>query len=78
MELRDAVLHRRMVRRFDPATTVPPDVVRDLVALAVRAPSPASCAPRSITLAALATSGSQYGTGPWSVDRSVQPLSGSA
>lgn len=39
MELRDAVRHRRMVRRFDPGSTVPPDAVRDLVALAVRAPS---------------------------------------
>lgn len=28
-----------MVRRFDPASTVDPDTVRDLVALAVRAPS---------------------------------------
>ncbi len=33
------VLRRRMVRRFDPAVTVPEEVVRDLVALAVRAPS---------------------------------------
>lgn len=39
MELRDAVLHRRMVRRFDPDLPVPPEVVRDLVGLAVRAPS---------------------------------------
>ena len=39
VELRDAVLHRRMVRRFDPGVAVPPEVVRDLVALAVRAPS---------------------------------------
>ena len=39
VELREAVLHRRMVRRFDPARAVPPEVVRDLVALGVRAPS---------------------------------------
>lgn len=39
MELRDAVLGRRMVRRFDPAVPVGWEVVRDLVALAVRAPS---------------------------------------
>jgi nitroreductase len=39
VELRDAVLHRRMVRRFDPASPVPAEVVRDLVRLAVRAPS---------------------------------------
>jgi nitroreductase len=39
VELRDAVLHRRMVRRFDPAAPVAPEVVRDLVGLAVRAPS---------------------------------------
>ena len=39
MELRDAVLRRRMVRRFDPAVPVAREVVRDLVALAVRAPS---------------------------------------
>ncbi|MGL4744196.1 MAG: nitroreductase family protein [Dermatophilaceae bacterium] len=39
MELREAVLGRRMVRRFDPAVPVSVDVVRDLVALAVRAPS---------------------------------------
>ncbi|MFL6175084.1 MAG: nitroreductase family protein, partial [Ornithinibacter sp.] len=39
MELRDAVLHRRMVRRFDPAAPVSAEVVRDLVGLAVRAPS---------------------------------------
>ena len=39
MELRDAVLRRRMVRRFDPDVPVPPAVVRDLVGLAVRAPS---------------------------------------
>ena len=39
MELRETVLHRRMVRRFDPAGAVAPEVVRDLVALAVRAPS---------------------------------------
>lgn len=39
MELREAVLGRRMVRRFDPAVPVPEDLVRDLVGLAVRAPS---------------------------------------
>ena len=39
MELRDAVRRRRMVRRFDPAAPVSPQLVRDLVALAVRAPS---------------------------------------
>ena len=39
MELRDAVLRRRMVRRFDPTVPVAPEVVRDLVGLAVRAPS---------------------------------------
>ncbi len=39
MELRDAVRHRRMVRRFDPTAGVDPEAVRDLVALAVRAPS---------------------------------------
>ncbi len=39
VELRDAVLHRRMVRRFDPDSPVPAEVVRDLVRLAVRAPS---------------------------------------
>jgi len=39
MELREAVRRRRMVRRFDPDVPVSPDVVRDLVALAVRAPS---------------------------------------
>lgn len=39
MELRDAVRRRRMVRRFDPDEPVAPDVVRDLVGLAVRAPS---------------------------------------
>lgn len=39
MELREAVQRRRMVRRFDPERGVPGDVVRDLVALATRAPS---------------------------------------
>lgn len=39
MELRDAVRRRRMVRRFDPGVPVGADVVRDLVGLAVRAPS---------------------------------------
>ena len=39
MELREAVRRRRMVRRFDPDVPVPREVVRDLVALAVRAPS---------------------------------------
>jgi nitroreductase len=39
VELRDAVLHRRMVRRFDPGRPVPAQVVRDLVGLGVRAPS---------------------------------------
>ncbi|MGL5818060.1 MAG: nitroreductase family protein [Phycicoccus sp.] len=39
MELRETVVRRRMVRRFDPAVPVSADVVRDLVGLAVRAPS---------------------------------------
>ncbi|GAA4405841.1 hypothetical protein GCM10023168_19920 [Fodinibacter luteus] len=39
MELREAVLRRRMVRRFDPDVAVDREVVRDLVGLAVRAPS---------------------------------------
>lgn len=39
MELRDAIRRRRMVRRFDPERGVPAEVVRDLVALAARAPS---------------------------------------
>ncbi|GGL22781.1 nitroreductase family protein [Phycicoccus endophyticus] len=39
MELREVVRRRRMVRRFDPGRPVPESVVRDLVALAVRAPS---------------------------------------
>ncbi|HWC20778.1 MAG TPA: nitroreductase family protein [Flexivirga sp.] len=39
MELRDAVLRRRMVRRFDPEQDVPPETVRRLLELAVRAPS---------------------------------------
>ncbi|MGL5928912.1 MAG: nitroreductase family protein, partial [Dermatophilaceae bacterium] len=39
MELREAVVRRRMVRRFDPRVPVPAEVVRDLVGLAVRAPS---------------------------------------
>ena len=40
VELRDAVLHRRMVRRFDPGRAgAAPRSSRDLVALAVRAPS---------------------------------------
>lgn len=39
MELRDAVLRRRMVRRFDPELEVSPDTVRRLLELAVRAPS---------------------------------------
>ncbi len=43
---------------------------------APRARRPA--APSSMTIAAMATSVSQYGTGQWSVERSVQPLSGSA
>ena len=38
MELREAVRRRRMVRRFDPDVPVPREVVRDLVALAVRVP----------------------------------------
>ena len=42
------------------------------------APSPASMAPSSMSIAAIAVSVSQYGTGQRSVDRSVQPLSGSA
>jgi nitroreductase len=39
VELRDAVRRRRMVRRFDPDRPVPEEAVRDLVELAVRAPS---------------------------------------
>jgi nitroreductase len=39
VELREAVLRRRMVRRFDPERAVAPELVRDLVALALRAPS---------------------------------------
>lgn len=39
MELRDAVLRRRMVRRFDPDQDVPPETVLRLLELAVRAPS---------------------------------------
>lgn len=39
MDLREVVSRRRMVRRFDPDRPVPLDVVRDLVALAQRAPS---------------------------------------
>jgi nitroreductase len=39
VELREAVLRRRMARRFDPAVAVDREVVRDLVGLAVRAPS---------------------------------------
>jgi len=39
MELRDAVRRRRMVRRFDPSVPVSREQVRDLVGLAVRAPS---------------------------------------
>lgn len=39
MELREAVLRRRMVRRFDPAVAVRREVVHDLVRLAVQAPS---------------------------------------
>ncbi|MGG5258881.1 nitroreductase family protein [Phycicoccus avicenniae] len=39
MELNEVVRRRRMVRRFDPAVPVPEEVVRELVALAVRAPS---------------------------------------
>ncbi len=39
VELRDAVRRRRMVRRFDPDRPVAEAVVRDLVGLAVRAPS---------------------------------------
>lgn len=39
MELRDAVLRRRMIRRFDPARDVGTQTVRRLLELAVRAPS---------------------------------------
>ncbi|MGL5864552.1 MAG: nitroreductase family protein [Dermatophilaceae bacterium] len=39
MELRETVIRRRMVRRFDPRVPVSADAVRDLVGLAVRAPS---------------------------------------
>lgn len=39
MELRDTVLRRRMVRRFEPARDVDPEVVHRLLELAVRAPS---------------------------------------
>ncbi|MGB7818371.1 MAG: nitroreductase family protein, partial [Ornithinibacter sp.] len=39
MEFREVVRRRRMVRRFDPDAPVEPSVVRDLVSLAVRAPS---------------------------------------
>lgn len=39
MELRDAVLRRRMVRRFDPEQDVAPETVLRLLELAVRAPS---------------------------------------
>lgn len=39
MELRDAVLRRRMVRRFDTEQDVPPETVLRLLELAVRAPS---------------------------------------
>ena len=39
MELTDAVRRRRMVRRFDATRPVPEGLVRDLLALAVRAPS---------------------------------------
>ena len=39
MQLRDAVLRRRMVRRFDPSRPVSPEVLRRVVELAMRAPS---------------------------------------
>lgn len=39
MQLRDAVLARRMVRTYDPDRPVPPEVVGRLLDLAVRAPS---------------------------------------
>jgi nitroreductase len=39
VELRDAVLRRRMARRFVPDVPVASEVVRDLVGLALRAPS---------------------------------------
>lgn len=39
MEFTEVVRRRRMVRRFDPDRPVPEQTVRDLVALAVRAPS---------------------------------------
>ena len=37
--MREAIRRRRMVRRFDPSREVPLALVRDLVALGVRAPS---------------------------------------
>lgn len=39
MELRSAVLGRRMTRRFDPDRALPPGTVQALLELAVRAPS---------------------------------------
>ncbi|WP_307864637.1 nitroreductase family protein [Allobranchiibius sp. CTAmp26] len=39
MELREAVLRRRMVRRFDATRPVPPEVLRRVAQLALRAPS---------------------------------------
>lgn len=39
MELTEAIRRRRMVRRFDPDAPVPLGAVRELVALALRAPS---------------------------------------
>jgi nitroreductase len=39
MEFRDVVRRRRMVRNYDPARPVPPEVVDRLLAHAVRAPS---------------------------------------
>jgi nitroreductase len=39
MELRDAVLGRRMIRSYDPGRQVPRETVEDLLNLAIRAPS---------------------------------------
>jgi nitroreductase len=39
MQLRDAILQRRMIRTYDPSRPVPRGVLNDMLALAVRAPS---------------------------------------
>ncbi|MBK9475780.1 MAG: nitroreductase family protein [Tetrasphaera sp.] len=39
MQLTEVIARRRMTRRFDPESAVPVEVVHDLVALAIRAPS---------------------------------------